>query len=108
MKGIIAYFLRYPVLGNLVLILTLLFGFVGMSGLRSTMFPEAKSKIILVQVVYPGASPQEIEEGIILKIEDNLKGLTGVERVSSVSNENGGVVTVEVLKNFKTQEILSQ
>ena len=70
------------------------------------MFPEAESKIILVQVVYPGASPEEIEEGIVLKIEDNLKGLTGVERVSSVSNENAGVVTVEVFKKFKTQEIL--
>ena len=70
------------------------------------MFPEAESKIIIVQVTNPGASPEEIEEGIILKIEDNLKGLTGIERVSSVSNENAGTVTVEVLKNFETNEIL--
>lgn len=106
MRSLIAYFLRYPVLGNMVLVLTLIFGFFGLTQLRSTMFPEAESKIILVQVAYPGASPEEIEEGIVLKIEDNLKGLTGVERVSSVSNENSGVVTVEVLKKFKTQEIL--
>lgn len=106
MKGLIAYFIKYPVLGNVLLILTLIFGFFGMTGLRSTMFPEAESKIINVQVTYPGASPGEIEEGIILKIEDNLKGLTGVERVSSVSNENAGVVTVEVLKKFKTEEVL--
>lgn len=106
MRNLIAYFLKYPVLGNLLLGITFIFGFFGLTQLRSTMFPEAESKIVLVQVVYPGASPEEIEEGIILKIEDNLKGLTGVERVSSVSNENSGVVTVEVLKKFKTQEIL--
>lgn len=106
MRSLIAYFLRYPVLGNTLLFITLLFGFFGMTGLRSTMFPEAESKIITVQVVYPGASPREIEEGIILKIEDNLKGLTGIERVSSVSNENVGVVTVEILKEFETKEIL--
>lgn len=106
MKGLIAYFLKYPVLGNTLLVLTLIFGFFGMTGLRSTMFPEAESKIISVQVTYPGASPKEIEEGIVLKIEDNLKGLTGIERVSSVSNENSGTVTVEVLKKYKTEEIL--
>ncbi|MCB0738928.1 MAG: efflux RND transporter permease subunit, partial [Bacteroidetes bacterium] len=106
MKGIISYFLKYPVLGNTLLFLILLFGFFSLTGLRSTMFPEAESKIIAIQVVYPGASPEEIEEGIILKIEDNLKGLTGIERVSSVSNENAGNVTVEVLKSFKTEEVL--
>lgn len=108
MKGIITYFIKYPVLGNVLLVLILVFGFFGMTGLRSTMFPEAESKIINVQVTYPGASPREIEEGIILKIEDNLKGLTGIERVSSVSNENSGVVTVEVLKKFDTEEILTE
>lgn len=106
MKKLIAYFLKYPVLGNTLLLLTFIFGFFGMISLRSTMFPEAASKIIKIQVTYPGASPEEIEEGIVLKIEDNLKGLTGVERVSSTSNENIASVTVEVFKDFKTQEIL--
>ncbi|MBI1183680.1 MMPL family transporter [bacterium] len=107
MKSIISYFIKYPVLGNVMLFLTLLFGFFGMTSLRSTLFPEAESKIINIQITYPGASPQEVEEGIILKIEDNLKGLTGIERVSSVSNENAGTVTVEVLKEFKTQDVLT-
>jgi len=68
--------------------LILIFGFFGLGGLKSTLFPESESKIILVQAVYPGASPEEVENGIVIKIEDNLKGLSGVERVSSVSSEN--------------------
>ena len=86
--------------------LILIFGFFGLGGLKSTLFPESESKIILVQAVYPGASPEEVENGIVIKIEDNLKGLSGVERVSSVSSENSGLVTVEILKSFDTDLIL--
>lgn len=86
--------------------LILIFGFFGLNSLKSTLFPEAESRIILVQVVYPGASPEEIENGIIIKIEDNLKGVSGVERVSSVSSENAGTVTVEVFKGENTDLIL--
>ncbi len=66
--------------------------------LKSSFFPLVDSKIISISVSYPGASPQEIEEGIVLKIEDNLKGLNGVERVTSTSNENSGRITVEIAK----------
>ncbi|MBI3143451.1 MAG: efflux RND transporter permease subunit [Bacteroidetes bacterium] len=106
MRSLITYFLKYPVLGNTILFLTMVFGFFGMTGLRSTLFPEAESKIINIQVVYPGASPEEVEEGVMLKIEDNLKGITGLERVSSISNENGGLLTVEVLRGVNTDEVL--
>lgn len=106
MRNLIAYFIKYPVLGNVILIVTLIFGYFGLNSLKSTLFPEAESRIILVQIVYPGASPSEIEEGVVLKIEDNLKGVTGVERISSVSNENSGTVTVEVLKEYKTEDVL--
>jgi len=105
-KRLIAYFIKYPVSGNVIMFLILIFGFFGLRELKSTLFPESESKIILIQVVYPGASPEEIENGIIIKVEDNLKGLSGVERVSSVSSENAGTVTVEVLKSYDTDLIL--
>jgi len=52
----------------------------------------------LISVVYPGASPQEIEEGVVLKIEDNLKGLQGIDRVTSTSRENSGTINIEIEK----------
>ena len=106
MKNLIKYFIRYPVAGNVLMILIFIFGYFGLRSLKSTMFPEVESRNINIQVVYPGASPEEIEEGIVLKIEDNLKGVTGVERVSSVSKENTGTITVEVLKGYDTDLIL--
>ena len=59
-----------------------------------------------MQAVLPGASPEEIEEGIVSKIEENLKGVTGIERTTSVSSENLGVVTVEVFKGFDIDGVL--
>ena len=96
MKKIINYFIRYHVAVNVVIIAFLLFGILGLKSLKSSFFPLTESHIIRIAVVYPGASPTEIEEGVILKIEDNLKGLRGVERVTSVSSENNGNITVEI------------
>ena len=106
MKKIVTFFVKNPVASNLVMVLLLVFGFFGLMSMKSTFFPVAESRLISVRIVYPGASPEEIERGVVLKIEDNLKGLTGVERVSSVSSENSGIVNVEVLQNFDTDLVL--
>ncbi|HDL04787.1 MAG TPA: efflux RND transporter permease subunit, partial [candidate division Zixibacteria bacterium] len=62
---------------------------------------------INVQVVYPGASPEEVAEGVIIKIEEQLDGLNGVERVTSVSRENSGNVTVEIKYGADIDKVLA-
>lgn len=98
MRTIIAYFIRYHVAVNVIVLAFLIFGVVGALSLKSSFFPLTDSQNISINVAYPGASPQEIEEGIVLKIEDNLKGLEGVERVTSTSRENSGSINVEIEK----------
>ncbi|NJL14730.1 MAG: efflux RND transporter permease subunit [Microscillaceae bacterium] len=100
MRSIILFFIKYPITGNLLMFLMLIFGYVGLKNLRSNFFPEETEKLVQIQVVYPGASPQEIEEGVILKIEENLQGITGLERVSAVSRENQGNVTAEMVQGY--------
>ena len=58
---------------NIMVIAFAIFGIMGARSMRSSFFPLIDSKIITIQVSYPGASPQEIEEGVVLKIEENLK-----------------------------------
>jgi len=106
MKNIVAYFIKYPVAANLLMFGLLIMGIAGLLNMKSTFFPEVESRIISIQLTYPGASPEEIEEGVINRIEENLKGVTGVERVTSVSSENSGRVTVEVFKGYDTDNIL--
>lgn len=98
MRKVVAYFIRHSVAVNVVILAFLAFGIVGWKKLKSSFFPLVDSKNISITVAYPGASPQEVEEGIILKIEDNLKGLNGVERVTSTSRENSGSINVEIEK----------
>lgn len=98
MRKVIAYFIRYHVAVNVFILAFFAFGILGVKSLRSSFFPLVDSKIITISITYPGASPQEIEEGIVLQIEDNLKGLKGIDRVTSTSKENSGTITVEIEK----------
>ena len=106
MRSIIKYFLDNPIAGNMLMFFLFIMGIFTLSSIKSTFFPEIESTIITVQTIYPGASPGEVEEGIVSKIEENLKGVTGIERTNSVSSENSGVVTVEVFKGFDIDEVL--
>ncbi|MEF3077425.1 efflux RND transporter permease subunit [Winogradskyella poriferorum] len=98
MRKLIEYFIRYHVAVNVFILAFFVFGIIGYLSLKSSFFPLTESRIINVAITYPGASPQEIEEGIVLQIEDNLKGLKGIDRVTSTSRENSGSITVEIEK----------
>ena len=84
----------------------IVFGIAGIFSLKSSFFPLIDSKFISVNANYPGASPEEIEEGVILKIEENLKGLPGVVRVTSTSRENTGSILVETDDNYDIDAML--
>lgn len=106
MRSAIKFFIKYPAAVYTIMFGILLFGAVSYFQMNTTFFPVNESRVISIQAVYPGASPQEIEEGIIQKIEDNLKGTSGVERYTSVSSENSASITVEVLKGYDTDNVL--
>ena len=106
MKGLTAYFIKYSVAVDTMMVLIFIFGFFGLKATRSSLFPETESRTIQVQIIFPGAAPEEVEEGVVLQIENDVKGVTGVERISSVSQENGGVIVIEVLKGFDTDVVL--
>ncbi|MEZ4828431.1 MAG: efflux RND transporter permease subunit [Bacteroidia bacterium] len=106
MESLIKYFIKYPIAGNMILVLLAVFGFFGLQNMRTTFFPENDLRNIIVTTVLPGASPEEIEEGIVAKIEDELKGLSGVKRVTSTSSENTGQVLVEIERGFDMDLLL--
>ncbi|MGB1056836.1 MAG: efflux RND transporter permease subunit [Flavobacteriales bacterium] len=106
MGALIRYFVRYNLVGDLVMLAILAAGWVGLGSTRSNFFPVTESKTIQIQVVYPGASPAEVEEGIVAKIEENLQGIAGLDQVKSVCSENAGSITVTVLDAGETDEIL--
>ena len=107
MKKIITFFIKYSVAVNVLILAFIILGTVGIFSMKSSFFPLVDSRLINITLAYPGASPAEIEEGVVLKIEDNLKGIVGVERVTSVSRENSAVVIVEIFKGQNIDIVLS-
>ncbi len=108
MKRIIDYFIRYPIWANVLMLSVMLFGTIAFLSMRYSFFPEIRTDIITIQVTYPGASPEEVEEGVVLKIEESLEGLEGVERITSVSRENFGVVSVEISEHADFEKALTE
>ncbi len=105
MKNIIAYFIKYPVWANTLMFCVLIIGYLAMGNMNTSFFPEVETNIITISIVYPGTSPEEIEESLVLKIENNLKGIPGIDRTTSISRENTALVTVEVLDNYDADEV---
>lgn len=106
MRKLVAYFIKYPVAVNVIMIAMVLFGIAGILSTKSSFFPLNESNIITIAVAYPGASPEEMEEGVVLKIEDNLRGLVGIDRVTSRSSENTAVITIETIEDYDIDVVL--
>jgi multidrug efflux pump subunit AcrB len=96
-RGAIAWMARNSVAANLLMMLLIVGGIVIGLNIQQEVFPEFDLDFVQVLVPYPGASPAEVEQGILLAIEDGVRGLDGVKRVTSNAFEGNGVVTVELL-----------
>lgn len=107
MRKVITHFIKYPAAVNVVILGFFVLGIMGALSLKSSFFPLNESRIVTIQVAYPGASPQEMEEGVVLKIEDNIRGLIGVDRFTSTSSENSAVISVEILKGYDVDVVLA-
>ncbi|MBX2817554.1 MAG: efflux RND transporter permease subunit, partial [Saprospiraceae bacterium] len=106
MRGIINFFLRNTVAANLLMVFILIMGALGLSQIKTTFFPETESRLIQITTIYPGASPEEMEEGVVTKVEENLIGVQGIKRTTSISSENSAQITVEVERGFDADLII--
>ena len=106
MRKLIAYFIKYPIYENAIIIITAIAGILSLAIMPKSFFPELPPNRVYINVAYPGASPEEIEEGITTRIEESLNGIKGVEEVTSTSSENISNITVEVYEGFEIDEVL--
>ncbi|MBQ4845624.1 MULTISPECIES: efflux RND transporter permease subunit [unclassified Pseudoalteromonas] len=107
-KGIIAWFARNPVAANLLMIFILVGGILTAFSIRKQMFPQFENNWLSVQAVYPGAAPQEVEEGITIKVEESMEGLEGIKRLITYSNRGMSQTWIEVEEKYNPQEVLDE
>lgn len=104
--GLIAYFAHNPVAANLLMVFVLIVGTVSFFFIQRQMFPNLEVNYINVNVQYPGASPQEIEESILIKIEESLKNVSGIKSAISTSYRGSGSIEIEVDVDRKVEDVL--
>jgi multidrug efflux pump subunit AcrB len=107
MKGPIAWMSRNSVAANLLMFVLLLGGVFGLTRMKQEVFPDFQMDVVQVTMVYPGASPAEVEQGMTLAIEEAVGGIDGVQRVTSSSGEGMGRVYVELLVDTDTEQALA-
>ena len=105
MKNIIRWFITNTVAANLLMVFILIAGFFTLSRLRMEVFPDITIPIINVSVIYPGASPEDIEESICVKVEEQVQGINGLKRITSSSNEGYGSINIEVENGYDIDEV---
>ena len=105
MKNIIRWFILNTVAANLLMVFIIIAGIFTLSRLRMEVFPDITIPIINVSVVYPGASPEDIEESICVKVEEQVQGIDGLKRITSSSNEGYGSINIEVENGYDIDEV---
>lgn len=102
--GPIAWMAGHSVAANLLMLICVVGGFFMLTVIRQEVFPDFAIDAVTISTSYPGASPEEVESGIILAIEEAVRGLEDVDEVISVANEGSGTVTVELLAGSDVQK----
>ncbi len=106
-KGPLGWMALHPVAANLLMVMLIAGGVLGVLRAKQEVFPEFSLDLINVTVPYPGASPAEVEQGIVLAVEEGVRGVEGVKRVTSSSAEGNATVTVELLPDADANEVLA-
>ncbi|MEO1487103.1 MAG: efflux RND transporter permease subunit [Bacteroidota bacterium] len=106
MKKLITYLVNKPKLADVVVGLIIVLGLITVLNMRSNFLPTEPVSFINVNVVYRGASPEELETDVVNKIEDKLDGVNGVRRVTSTSQESFANVSIEILDDADPNEVL--
>ena len=106
MKGPIKWMAHNHVAANLLMMIFIVGGLVTAHTIKQEVFPEMELDLVQVRVAYPGAGPEEVEDGLLLKIEENLSSLTGIKEIKSLASEGAGVVTAEILQGEDTDLLL--
>ena len=107
-KGIIAWFASNHVAANLLMWFIIVAGLISVFTIRKQTTPDFEFNWIQVQVPYLGAAPQEVEEGVVIKVEEAVQDVQGIVKIDSRADEGLGSVTIEVSRNVDINEVLTE
>ncbi|MCY4120223.1 MAG: efflux RND transporter permease subunit, partial [Acidobacteria bacterium] len=95
-NGGIAWFARNPVAANLMMVFIMVSGLIATTTVKEEVFQEVELDRISIQVPYLGAAPEEVEEGVVIRIEEAIQGVDGIKEIQSTASEGNASVMVEL------------
>ena len=96
-EGMIAYMARNPIASNLLMLFLLGAGIYTMFTIQKEVFPQFQLDFVEVSVNYPGSSPEEVEQGILLPVEESIQGIQGIKEITSTAQEGSGEILIELV-----------
>ncbi|PPS21384.1 efflux RND transporter permease subunit [Brachyspira murdochii] len=101
MNRIIELFAKNRLLVNVIILITLAVGIYSYLNIKKEAFPSTNFDVMIVQVIYPGASPEDVEQYAMIPIEDELQTIAGIDEFYSIIIENAGILTIRIDMNLK-------
>ena len=105
--GVLAWMTKNPVASNLLMLVLIIGGLLTLPSIKQEVFPEFELDLILINVAYPGASPAEVEQGVILAVEEAVRAIDGIKEVRATAAEGVGVVVVELMHGENADRALA-
>lgn len=107
MKALVEWFAKNPIAANILMLTLLVGGYLGAGNIKKEVFPTAEPNFVYVNMAYLGASPAEVEQQIVIRIEEAIADIPGIFKLTSSSQQNRGTVTVEVIEGYDIKEVLA-
>jgi len=107
-KGTIPWFARNSVAANLLMIIIIGIGIGSALSIQRTLQPDFELNLVSIIVPYPGATPDEVEKGVVLKIEEALKDIESIESIESTADESAATFTVEIFDGYDTLAVMDE
>ncbi|MFW6267604.1 MAG: efflux RND transporter permease subunit [Marinilabiliaceae bacterium] len=98
MKKILKLFVEYPFYGKVVVVILLLFGVISFMNMKRSSFPMVETNTLRITVKYPGATPQQLDEGVTSLIENAIRGVPGIKEFTSESMDD--LTQITIISNF--------
>src|SRR5210317_2110604 len=107
-RGPLAWMIYNRVTPNLLMIALIMGGFFVSGQIKKEVFPEFELDMVSVSVAYPDANPEEVEQGIVLVVEEAVRGLDGIKELTSTAGEGRGSVSIELLADIDQQKVYQE
>ena len=107
-ESLITWFARNNVAANLLMAVLLAGGLFSVFTIKKEIQPKIETNFISVNMPFLGASPEDVEEGILIKIEEAIQDIQGIKEITAIARRGSGTVQVEVMGEFEVAEVMDE